>query len=86
MAHGEPIELSPELLLLANINKYGVEPVIGRTLSHHEILCMNTAEAILHAYNEKTSAKDWVTWEQNNPYKARLLNEALGLAHGAEPN
>ena len=82
VADGEPIDLSPELKLLANMNKYGVRAVMGRTLGHHEILCMNTAEAIVSAYNEKESSKDWVAWAQNNPYESRLLNEALRLAHG----
>ena len=83
VADGEPYE-SPELKLLANINKYGVEAVMGRTLGHHEILCMNTAEAIVSAYNEKSTSKDWVEWSQNNPNKSRLLNEAMRLANGEE--
>jgi hypothetical protein len=85
VADGEPYE-SPELKLLANMGKYGVDAVMGRTLSYHEILCLNTADAIVSAYNEKFSSKDWVEWEQNNPGKARLLNEAMRLANGEEPN
>lgn len=85
MADGEPIELSPELRLLANINKYGVEAVMGRPLGHHEVICLNTAEAIVSAYKERAQAKDWVTWGQENPV-SHLLNEAMRLAHGKEPN
>lgn len=82
MADGEPIELSPELILIANMNRYGVDAVIGRPLGHHEIICMNTAETIISAYKERFGAKDWVEWGQNNPGKAQILNEAMRLAHG----
>lgn len=85
MADGEPIGLSPELRLIANINRYGVESVMGRPLGHHEILCMNTAETIITAYNERAKAADWVKWGQENS-SSRLLNEAMRLAHGEEPN
>jgi len=82
VADGWPIETSPELLLLANINKYGVESVMGRPLSHNEILSMNTAEAIVSAYKGRNSADDWVKWGQDNPHQAALLNEAMRLANG----
>ena len=86
MADGEPIELSLELKLIANMNRYGVEAVMGRALGHHEILCMNTSEAIISAYKERVKAEDWVKWGQDNPGQSRLLNEAMRLAHGEEPN
>ena len=86
VADGEPISLSPELRLIANMNRYGVESVMGRPLGHHEIICMNTAETIISAYKERFEAEDWVAWAQNNPDKSRLLNEAMRLAHGEEPN
>ena len=85
VADGEPFELSPELRLLASINKWGVEAVMGRVLSYHEIICMNTAEMIVRAYNERGQAEDWVKWGQENP-ESHLLNEAMRLAHGEEPN
>ena len=80
VADGAPIETSPELVLLSNINKYGVEAVMGRTLGHNEILCMNTAEAIINAYNAKFSSKDWAKWAQDNPGSSALLNESMMLA------
>ena len=82
MADGEPIELSLELSLIANINRYGVEAVMGRVLGHNELLCMNTAETIVSAYKERWKAEDWVKWGQDNPSAARLLNEAMRLANG----
>lgn len=85
VADGEPIELSPELSLIANINRYGVESVMGRVLGHNELLCMNTAETIVSAYNGRAKATDWVKWGQENS-SSRLLNEAMRLAHGEEPN
>ena len=78
------MELSRELLLLATINKYGVDAVMGRAFSYNEILSMNTAESIVHAYNERAKEEDWVKWNQENPYKASLLNEATRLVHGTE--
>ena len=59
VADGEPIGLSPELSLIANINRYGVEAVMGRVLGHNEILCMNTAETIVSAYKERWKVEDW---------------------------
>jgi len=85
VADGEPIDVSPELKLIANMNRYGVEAVMGRALGHHEIICMNTAETIISAYNERAKAEDWVKWGQENS-SSRLLNEAMRLAHGEEPN
>ena len=84
VADGKPLEWSPELLLLSNINKYGTEAVMGRALSHLEIRSMNTAENIVRAYNERFAAKDWVEWGQTNPGQARLLNEAMRLVDGTQ--
>ena len=85
MADGAPVELSPELSLLVNINKYGVDAVMGRVLGHNEILCMNTAENIISAYNERSKAEDWVKWAEESG-SSHLLNEAMRLAYGEEPN
>ena len=80
VADGAPIETSPELVLLSNINKYGTESVMGRALGHNEILSMNTAQVIVSAYNERFKATDWVKWAQDNPAQSRLVNEAMKLA------
>ena len=80
VADGAPLETSPELVLLTNINKYGVESVMGRPLGHNEILCLNTVEVILNAYNERFKAGDWVKWAQDNVGRSKLLNESMKLA------
>lgn len=53
---------------------------MGRTLGHNEILCMNTAESILSAYNERSKSKQWATWAVGNKDKSEMLNEAMKLA------
>jgi len=80
VADGEQVEVSDELLLLANINKYGVEAVMGRPLYHHEILAMNTAERIVRAYNGRFASGDWAKWAQENKGESALLNEAMQIA------
>lgn len=82
VATGSPITESPELLLLSNIGKYGVEAVMGRGLSHNEILCFNVAEAVALACREREQSSDWVTWGRSNPIKHKLLNEAMELVYG----
>jgi hypothetical protein len=82
VAEGAPIETSPELLLDANIMKYGAEAVMGRPLGHNEILCMNTARTILSAYADRKSCEDWVKWAQEHPEQNRILNHAMRLVHG----
>ena len=80
VADGAPLETSPELVLLTNINKYGVQAVMGRTLGHNEILCMNTAESIVGACTSRFKSTDWAQWAQDNPGQSQLLNEAMLLA------
>ena len=80
VADGSPITLSPELLLLREIDRYGVSAVMGRSLSHNEILRLRAAESVISAYNEKYAQEDWAKWAQDNPEKDKILAKAMRLA------
>jgi len=80
VADGAPVETSPELLLSILMDKYGAAAVMGRTLGHNEILCMNTAETITNAYNERLKSPNWATWAMENKNMNVLLTEAMKLA------
>lgn len=80
MADGGQITLSPELRLLASIDRYGADSVMGRPLYHDEILRMNAAAAVVSAYNAKYAQKNWTEWADKNPAQDLLLNEAMVLA------
>lgn len=80
VADGAPIETSPELQLLTNINRYGTDAVMGRPLGYNEILCMNIAEDIISAYNARLKSESWASWAAQNPGLSSVLNESMLIA------
>ena len=80
VADGGRVELSPELQLLHEIDRFGVSAVMGRPLYHEEIVRMRAAERIISAYKAKYSREDWAKWAQDFPQEDWLLNQAMKLA------
>ena len=80
MADGGRIELSPELYLAREINRFGVQSVMGRPLYHEEIIKMRAAERVISAYRTKFSADNWAKWAKDNPKENQYLNYAMKLA------
>jgi len=80
VADGGPITLSPELELLAEIKKYGVQAVMGRPFYHHEIVRLRAAERVISAYRAKFSQEDWAKWASEHKSEDEFLNIAMQLA------
>ena len=74
-ADGGPIPR--ELILLHNIEKYGAQAVLGRTLGAGEIRRMNVAENIVRAYQSRKQSDNWATWAEVNPELNRILEDAM---------
>lgn len=80
VADGSPIEVSPELLLLREISRWGVQSVMGRPLYYHEIQHLRAAERVILAYKSKHESEDWARWAQDHKAEDYYLNEAMKLA------
>lgn len=66
-----------ELTLLSYIDRFGVEPVIGRPhLSYGEIQRMLTAENVVDAFRSMKKATNWASWATEFPEKAKLLERS----------
>ena len=84
VADGSPIEVSPELTLLRELNRWGVQAVMGRPLYHHELIKLRAAERVINAYSARANSKNWAEWAQQNKQESDYLNYAMRLAgkHG----
>ena len=80
VADGSHISMSPELMLLREINRYGVQAVMGRPLSYNEVLRLRAAERVINAYNAKYATEDWAKWARENKQEDEFLNYAMQLA------
>lgn len=79
-AFAEQGQYSKEIDLLRQIDRFGVEGVLGRrTLYYGELRCLLIAEAIVKAYSSRARSESWAEWVESNPQKAQLLNEAEKL-------
>ena len=64
-----------ELSLIGYIDRFGVEPVMGRpTLSAGEIRRMMAVENVYTAYMSRKQADDWAKWAHDNPHYAKILS------------
>jgi len=76
---GAEIETSPELYLNSLIKRYGVQGVVGRVLSGHEIRSMEFALKVYNYYMELKAAPSMASWALENPGKYNLLQDLLQL-------
>jgi hypothetical protein len=74
---------SPELELLAAVDRFGAQAVFGRPLGVGEIKRMRMAEDVVKAYASRAKAGDWVAWADGNPRDAALLAWAYRARDGA---
>ena len=78
-AEGGPI--SPELLLLNRVEKFGVYAVMARPyLYFHEIRRMEVAQTIKQAYDMRAAAANWQAFQTEHPQLGNLLFRAQQLA------
>ena len=80
VADGGPLEISPELLLARELNRWGVQAVTGRPLYHHELIRLRAAERVISAYSARKNSKSWAEWAQANKQENEYLNYAMKLA------
>ena len=80
-----------EIVLAWNIDRYGVQAVMGRPyLGVREIRAMNAATGVYDAYHSREAYKDregnknWVEWKQRYPSLATLLEQAERAAADGE--
>lgn len=62
--------------MLANIDRFGAQAVLGRTLYAREIYRMRVAENIVKAYQSRAESQNWAVWAKEHPALAALLQEA----------
>ena len=74
-ADGGPI--SREVLLLAYIDRFGVDAVMGRQLGAGEMRRMTVAENIVKAYRSRAKADNWAEWANLYPDLNRILEDAM---------
>ncbi len=79
-AYADGGHYSPELDLLSQIDRFGVQAVMGRTLGYLEIVRLRLAESVANAYFERAKSNNWDTWARTYPDKHRLLEKALVAA------
>lgn len=73
-AHAESGAHSPELTMLAQIDRFGLEAITGRRQFYFgELRRLIIAENIVNAYRARASAENWAVWAMENPIMAKLL-------------
>ena len=71
---------SREIDLLAKIDRFGIEAVLGRkTFYVRELRCLILAENIVHAYKIREASSNWAAYALDNPEMASILVEAQKL-------
>ncbi len=73
-------QMSPELLQLGYIDRFGAQAVMGRSLGYLEAQHMMLAENVLKAYRGRSNSNDWATWAKEHPGQSDLLSEATVAA------
>lgn len=78
-----------ELVIAWNIDRYGVQAVMGRSyLGVREIRRLNAATGVYRAYQSRKGYRDkdglenWAEWARNYPDLSALLMQAEMAAHG----
>jgi hypothetical protein len=72
-------QMPNELRLLDQIDRFGVQAVLGRPLGAKEIIHMRTAENIVRLHQARGRSKSWAGWAKENPEGAALLNYCMEL-------
>jgi hypothetical protein len=62
-----------DLVLADNIEKYGVEAVLGRKLTFREIARMNAARAVYTVKKQRANADNWAKFAKEHPQANDLL-------------
>lgn len=71
---------SPEIDMLAKIDRFGVEAITGRRkLYFGELRRMILAENIVAAYRARAKSENWAAWANANTVMADVLVEAEKL-------
>jgi len=74
-------QLSPELLLLNRIEKFGVHAIMGRPILYYrELRRMEVANMIVTAYNARAKSANWQAFQKEHPELGNLLFRAQQLA------
>ncbi len=81
VADGGPMRLSPELNILAKVNRYGAIPVFGGPMSAKTIYSLELAEQVTLAHRQRAAAgKSWADWAEEHPEMAGFLAAAEAAA------
>jgi hypothetical protein len=80
IAEGAPPPMEMEAVRL--VGKFGAQAVYGRQLGACEMRCMEIAETVINAYQQREASKAWAKWAADNPGLNRLLDEAAGYCYG----
>ena len=75
---------SSEIRLLSQIDRFGVQAVLGRMLWAKEIIRLRTAENIVRLYHERLNASSWAEWASANTNESALLNYCAKLVNDGE--
>jgi hypothetical protein len=62
-----------ELKLSENIQVYGAQAVLGRTMYYREIHRCNIARTVYSVKLKSFDTDNWATWTEKNPDQAELL-------------
>ena len=73
--------MSKEINLLRQIDRFGVEAILGRKqLYARELRLMTIAENIVLGYEAREKSDNWAAWAHDNERLSELLIEAQKLA------
>jgi hypothetical protein len=71
---------SAEIDLLAKIDRFGVEAVLGKKVLYFgELRKMIYAENLVTAYRSRTQSQNWASWVNEHPVWADMLADAERL-------
>jgi hypothetical protein len=62
-----------ELALYDNIQVYGAQAVIGRTMYYRELNRCNIARSVYSVKLKNMDTDNWAKWAEKNPSEAKLL-------------
>ena len=75
--HANENKHSPEISMLASIDRFGLEAITGRRQFYfYEYNRLIIAENIVNAYRSRAESQNWSEWARKNPELAHLLTSA----------
>jgi hypothetical protein len=78
--HAESGRYSRELDILAKIDRFGIEAILGRRVLYYgELRRMILAENIVIHYRRRAASSNWAAYALDNPEMAQILLEAEKL-------